>query len=59
MRYLLHGGGVPGDRRGGGSKNPAWTRITERVLGVRVVKPVSGDAAYSAAILARHGVYDE
>ena len=37
---------------GGGAQNPAWTRIRERVLGVRVVPARSGAAAYGAALLA-------
>ncbi len=37
---------------GGGAQNPAWTRIRERILGVRVVPARSGAAAYGAALLA-------
>lgn len=40
---------------GGGAANPAWTRIRRRVLGVPMVEPASGDAAYGAALLARQG----
>jgi 7-cyano-7-deazaguanine reductase len=37
---------------GGGAKNPAWTRIRERILRVRMEKPRSGHAAFGAALLA-------
>ena len=37
---------------GGGSRNPAWTRIRERTLGVRLQRPKSEHAAYGAALLA-------
>lgn len=37
---------------GGGSRNPAWTRIRERVLGVRLRSAVSAHTAYGAALLA-------
>jgi D-ribulokinase len=37
---------------GGGSRNPAWQRIRERTLGVRLKSPVSEMAAYGAALLA-------
>ncbi len=44
---------------GGGAANPAWTRIRTRVLGVPMAKPVSGDAAYGTALLARKGAGHE
>ncbi|BAU47737.1 carbohydrate kinase [Sulfurifustis variabilis] len=37
---------------GSGSRNRAWTRIRERLLGVRLQKPRSEHAAYGAALLA-------
>ncbi len=37
---------------GGGSQNPAWTRIREKILRVKLEKPRSGHAAYGAALLA-------
>jgi 7-cyano-7-deazaguanine reductase len=37
---------------GGGAQNPAWTRIRERILGVRITPARSGAAAYGAALLA-------
>jgi len=40
---------------GGGSKNPAWTRIRERLLGVPVTRATHTEAAYGAALLARDG----
>ncbi len=40
---------------GGGAKNPAWTRIRARVLGVAMLAPLSDEAAYGAALLARAG----
>ncbi len=53
---LLHNLGGPAVREirttGGGSRNPAWQRIRERTLGVRLKSPVSEMAAYGAALLA-------
>jgi len=40
---------------GGGAKNPAWTRIRERLLGVPVTRATHTEAAYGAALLARDG----
>ena len=40
---------------GGGAKNPAWTRIRERLLGVPVARTTHTEAAYGAALLARDG----
>lgn len=37
---------------GGGSQNPAWTRIREKILRVKMEKPRSGHAAYGSALLA-------
>ncbi len=37
---------------GGGSRNPAWQRLRERILGVPLKKPVSDQAAYGSALLA-------
>lgn len=53
----LHALGAPYPQRvfsvGGGARNPAWSRIRERRLGVPLVDPVRQDAAYGAALLAR------
>ncbi|KAF3790981.1 Xylulose kinase [Nymphaea thermarum] len=40
---------------GGGSKNPQWTKIRERVLGVPVARAAQTEAAYGAALLALKG----
>lgn len=40
---------------GGGAKNPAWTRIRERVLGLPVHQAMQTEAAYGAALLAMKG----
>lgn len=40
---------------GGGATNPAWTAIRQHLLGVPMPPPVSLEAAYGAALLARHG----
>jgi sugar (pentulose or hexulose) kinase len=40
---------------GGGSKNRAWGRIRERMLGVPVPTPAHDEAAFGAARLARQG----
>jgi xylulokinase len=37
---------------GGGARNPAWTRIRERVLKVKIKPARSGSAAHGAALLA-------
>ncbi|MBI5783318.1 MAG: NADPH-dependent 7-cyano-7-deazaguanine reductase QueF [Gammaproteobacteria bacterium] len=37
---------------GGGSQNPAWGRIREKILRVKLEKPRSGHAAYGSALLA-------
>jgi len=53
---LLHKLGAPKltevRTTGGGSRNPAWTRIRERTLKVKVMPARSGMAAYGAALLA-------
>ncbi|MGB5869837.1 MAG: FGGY-family carbohydrate kinase, partial [Albidovulum sp.] len=41
---------------GGGAGNPKWTRIRERRLGVPMCEPLSGEAAYGTALLARAGI---
>jgi xylulokinase len=41
---------------GGAAGNAALTRIRERRLGVAMAEPLSGDAAYGTALLARRGV---
>ncbi|MGL5010507.1 MAG: FGGY-family carbohydrate kinase [Paracoccaceae bacterium] len=40
---------------GGGAANPVWTRLRSRRLQVPFVEPLSEEAAYGAARLARHG----
>jgi len=40
---------------GGGARNPAWTRIRARLLGVAVARAAHTEAAYGAALLARDG----
>ncbi len=40
---------------GGGAANPVWTRLRARRLQVPFVAPLSDEAAYGAALLARHG----
>ncbi|ODV11417.1 MAG: carbohydrate kinase [Thiobacillus sp. SCN 64-317] len=40
---------------GGGARNPAWTRIRQRLLGVPVSRAAHTEAAYGAALLARDG----
>jgi len=51
--------GAPRPRRvisiGGGARNPTWTRMRERLLGLPVVKAEHQDAAYGAALLALQG----
>ncbi len=43
------------DTAGGGARNPAWTRIRQRLLGVPVARAIHTEAAYGAALLARDG----
>lgn len=40
---------------GGGAANPKWRRIRERRLGVPMAEPLSGEAAYGTALLAKAG----
>jgi sugar (pentulose or hexulose) kinase len=40
---------------GGGARNPAWTLIRERALGLRCVAPRSDQACYGSAMIALHG----
>lgn len=40
---------------GGGSHNPAWTRIRQRMLSIPMQEPRSDQAAFGAALLARQG----
>jgi sugar (pentulose or hexulose) kinase len=51
--------GAPPLRRlrslGGGAANPVWTRLRERRLQVPFLPPLSDEAAFGAALLARHG----
>lgn len=39
---------------GGGARNTAWKQIRQRLLGVPVTTAIHVDAAYGAALLARH-----
>jgi D-ribulokinase len=41
---------------GGGSRNPVWTKIRERILGTRVVVADQTEAAYGSALIALRGV---
>jgi D-ribulokinase len=41
---------------GGGAKNPAWTAIRQRLLGVPVARAAHTEAAYGSALLARDGL---
>lgn len=51
--------GAPAPRRvlssGGGADNSAWTEIRRRLLGVIVEPAAQTEAAYGAALIARHG----
>lgn len=40
---------------GGGSKNPAWTKIRERATGIKIVSAAHSDACYGSALLAMSG----
>jgi sugar (pentulose or hexulose) kinase len=40
---------------GGGARNPAWTQIRERRLGVPVSRAAEQEACYGTALLAGHG----
>lgn len=40
---------------GGGAENPAWTAMRQQALGVPVSPARHGEAAYGAALLAKHG----
>ncbi len=40
---------------GGGAKNPAWSKMRERLLGVPVSAARHAEAAYGTALLALHG----
>ena len=40
---------------GGGSQNPTWTAMRERMLGVPTSRAANIDAAYGAALLAARG----
>ena len=41
---------------GGGAKNSAWTDIRSRIMGISMATPVSTDAAYGSALLARAAI---
>jgi len=38
---------------GGGSKNPAWTAMRERIIGIPVITAKNSEASYGSALLAR------
>ena len=40
---------------GGGARNPKWSRIRTRKLGVPLLDPQSDEAAYGTALLAQRG----
>lgn len=40
---------------GGGSKNPAWTKIRQQILGVPVTSAIHSEASYGSALLAKKG----
>ena len=40
---------------GGGSRNPAWTQIRQRLLGVTVRQAAFSEACYGSALLAKRG----
>jgi D-ribulokinase len=44
---------------GGGAKNPAWMKMRERLLGMPVTSARHTEAAYGAALLARHGALED
>ena len=41
---------------GGGARNPAWTMIRERLMKIPFLPARQEQAAYGAALLARHGM---
>ena len=44
---------------GGGSHNPAWTKMREKLLGVPMLKAQQQEAAYGSALLARKGYWSQ
>lgn len=40
---------------GGGSKNPAWTKIRERTTGIEIQHAAHSEASYGSALLAKQG----
>jgi sugar (pentulose or hexulose) kinase len=40
---------------GGGSRNPAWTKIRERVTGIEILSAEKSEACYGSALLAKQG----
>jgi len=42
---------------GGGAKNPVWTALRSRMIGVPVIECANGEASFGAAILARRGLH--
>jgi sugar (pentulose or hexulose) kinase len=43
---------------GGGSKNLAWNKIRERMMGIEVLSATHSEASYGSALLARQGYFD-
>ena len=57
-RLLAELGATPASRvdtAGGGARNPVWTQIRQRLLGVPVARATHTEAAYGSALLARDG----
>ena len=44
---------------GGGSQNPAWTKMREKLLGVPMLNAQQQEAAYGSALLARKGYWSQ
>ncbi len=40
---------------GGGNKNPAWNKIRERTMGVKILSAAHSEACYGSALLAKQG----
>lgn len=41
---------------GGGAKNPAWSKLREKMIGVPVSACLDGEASFGAALLAKRGI---
>ena len=40
---------------GGGSQNPVWLKVRERILGTKVIAAAETEPAFGAALIALHG----